>query len=81
MTSDALLVVRSDWPATTIADEPGIVSGSLSLSADVDGSASLHLVVGAAGAPNEECDHIEFVLSPEQADALAHALTNRRRNE
>jgi hypothetical protein len=80
MTSDELLVVRSDWPAATIAGEPGIVSGSLSLSADVDGSASLHLVVGPAGAPNEECDHVEFVLSPEQADALAHALASRPRS-
>ena len=35
MTSDELLVVRSDWPAATIAGEPGIVSGILSLSADV----------------------------------------------
>jgi hypothetical protein len=81
MTSDEVLVIRSDWPATTIGGEPGIVSGSLSLCADVDGSASLYLVIGAAGAPNEECEHVEFILSPEHADALAHALVGRPRNE
>jgi hypothetical protein len=75
--SEELLVVHSDWPGTTIGGEPGIVSGILTLSATVDGGACLNLAVGASGAVPEECDYVEFVLSSEQADALAHALASR----
>jgi hypothetical protein len=75
--SEELLVVHSDWPGTTIAGEPGIVSGILTLSATVDGGAYLNLAVGDFGAAPEECDYVEFVLSSEQADALARALASR----
>ncbi|WP_261558208.1 hypothetical protein [Frankia tisae] len=79
MESEELLVVRSDWPGTTISGEPGIVSGVLSLFGDVDAGASLNLAVGPAGARPEDCDYVEFVLSAEQADALAQALSSRPR--
>ncbi len=75
MTSEELPEIRSDWPGTTLDGEPEIVSGALSVYSNVDGGASLNLAVGAAGAPPEECDYVKFVLSAEQADALAQALT------
>ena len=78
MTSDAL-EFHSSWPATTIDGEPGIVSGILEMSFGPDGDAYLNIVVGAAGAPPEECDHVEFVLSAEQTDSLAQALAARQR--
>ena len=52
---EELLVVHSDWPGSTIAGEPGIVSGILTLSATVDGGAGLNLAVGGSGAAPEEC--------------------------
>jgi len=79
VTSDALLELRSSWPGTTIDGEPGIVSGTLEVSAAPDGGVYMNLAVGAAGAAPEECDYVEFVLSPEQADALANALSARQR--
>jgi hypothetical protein len=79
VTSDSLLELHSSWPGTTIDGEPGIVSGILGLSRGPGGEAFLHLVVGSAGAPPEECDHVEFVLSAEQADALAQALAAQER--
>lgn len=78
MTSDAQLEFQSTWPGTTINGEPGIVSGRMEVSCPPDGGVYLSLAVGAAGAMPEECDYVEFVLSPDQADALASALTTRR---
>jgi hypothetical protein len=75
VTTEELLTLHSSWPGTTIAGEPGIVSGTLTMRGDPDGSRSLHLVVGEADAPPEECDFVEFVLSAEQTHALAQALS------
>jgi hypothetical protein len=75
--SDAVLEIHSSWPGTTIDGEPGIVSGILALSLGPGGSAYLSVTVGAAGAPPEDCDYVEFVLSADQADALARALSTR----
>jgi hypothetical protein len=74
MAPEAPLVLRSSWPGTTIGGKPGIVSGILELSRADDGSAFLNLAVGPAGASAEDCDYVEFVLSAEQAAALASAL-------
>jgi len=79
MASDDLLVLESSWPGTTIHGEPGIVSGHLGVSADPDGSVLLSLAVGPAGAGAAECDYVEFVLSPDQADALVRVLADRPR--
>jgi hypothetical protein len=74
VTTEELLTINSSWPGTTIAGEPGIVSGILTMSGGPDGSRSLHLAIGEDGAPPEECDFVEFVLSAEQAHALAKGL-------
>ncbi len=79
MMSRPLLEIHSSWPGTTIDGELGIVSGVLQASGEPDGSVCINLIVGATGAAPEECDYVEFVLSPEQADALAHALWTRRK--
>lgn len=76
--SDVLIELRCTWPGTTIDGEPGIVDGFLEVSADPDGSATLNISVGNAGAPAEDCHYVEFVLPPAEADALARALTTRR---
>jgi len=75
MTTEDMLTIRSSWPATTITGEPGIVAGLLTVSGDADGSRVLHLAVGEDSAPPEECDFVEFVLSAEQAQALARVLS------
>ncbi len=79
MADDDLLVLESSWPGTTIQGDPGIVSGHMSVSADPDGSVLLSLAVGPAGAGAAECDYVEFILSPAQADALARAIADRPR--
>jgi hypothetical protein len=51
MTDDHdLIVLESSWPGAMIQGEPGIVSGSMSVSGDPDGSVLLSLAVGEAGA-------------------------------
>ena len=78
MTSKDTFEIRSSWPGTTIRGDPGIVSGVLGLSFESDGSAVLNLAVGLAGAPSEECDYVEFALSPDQVGALARTLAAKR---
>jgi hypothetical protein len=70
-----MLTIRNVWPATTSAGEPGIVSGLLAVTGEPDGSRLLHLAVGEGAAPPDECDFVEFVLSAEQAHALAQVLS------
>lgn len=79
MTSDEIFTADSRWPGTTIDGEPGVVGGVLEVTADVDGGVTLSLAVGHPGAPPEEHAYVEFVLSAEQADGLAVALSRRPR--
>ena len=74
MASETILELENSWPATTIGGEPGIVSGSMEVSAIPGGGAILNLAVGAAGASAAECDYVDFMLSPDQVGALARAL-------
>jgi hypothetical protein len=71
---DELLLIEASWPGTTIVGEPGIVSGSLSVSSAAGGEFLLNLSVGPAGGRPEEFEYVEFPLSQEQARALASAL-------
>jgi hypothetical protein len=71
---DEVLTIDTDWPATTIDGEPGLVSGSLTVSRAVGGEFLLNLVVGPYGARPEECDHVEFPLSANHAKALRDSL-------
>jgi hypothetical protein len=71
---DELLTIRESWPGTTIDGEPRVASGILALSRSPDGALLLNLTVGPAGAPPEECDHVEFPLSAASAGALRAAL-------
>jgi hypothetical protein len=72
---DDLLVLSESWPATTIDGEPGIVSGIMAVSRSPAGEFQLNLAVGPAGARPEKCDHVEFVLSAENARALREVLS------
>ncbi|GLZ28160.1 hypothetical protein Lesp02_03500 [Lentzea sp. NBRC 105346] len=72
---DDLLVLEESWPASTIDGEPGIVRGILGVSSAPDGSFLLNLAVGPAGARPEQCDHVEFFLTAENARALRDVLT------
>jgi hypothetical protein len=71
---DEVLNIDTDWPGTTIDGEPGLVSGSLTVSRAAGGEFLLNLVVGPYGARVEECDHVEFPLSADHAKALRDAL-------
>lgn len=75
MTTEERLTLHSSLPSTTINGEPGIVSGILTVNGSPDGNRSLNLSVGEAGAAPENCEFVEFILSPEQAHALAQALS------
>lgn len=68
-------MLTETWPASTIDGEPSIVSGIMGVSRSPGGEFLLNLAVGRAGAPPEECDHVEFVLSAENARALREVLS------
>lgn len=74
MSSEELLVISNAWPATTIDGDPGVVGGLPSLSRAADGEYLLDISVGPHGGAPEEGDHVQFVLTAEQAHALGGAL-------
>jgi hypothetical protein len=71
---DEVLSINDTWPGTTIDGEPGIVSGTLTVSRSAGGGLVLDLVVGPAHGAAKDCDYVEFPLSPENARALRAAL-------
>jgi hypothetical protein len=71
-------------PPTTVGGStpvhvPGIVDGRLVTAYDPDGNVCLYLVFGA-GTPGSE-HHIEFVLSPDDAEALWRRLREGPRDD
>lgn len=71
---DDVLVISTAWPATTIDGDPGIVSGTLSVSRAVGGEFLLNVSVGPADAAADDVTYVEFPLSAEHAQALRAAL-------
>ncbi|MFJ8042660.1 hypothetical protein ACIRBX_19435 [Kitasatospora sp. NPDC096147] len=57
---------------------PGVVDGSVSVSADAEGNVSVHVLVGGYGRQSDRCDRIEFVLSGEHARSLGAVLAAGR---
>ncbi len=74
MASEELLVITNAWPATTLAGDPAVVSGLLSLSRSEAGEFLLDISVGPHHGAPEEHDHVQFVLSAEHVRALREAL-------
>lgn len=72
---DDVLTIETSWPATTIGGEPGIVSGTLSVSRAADGEFLLNLSVGPPGGAPENFTYLEFPLSADHAQALRNVLT------
>jgi hypothetical protein len=70
---DDLLAISETWPGTTIDGEPRIVSGNLGVSRSAD-TYLLSLAVGPAGEGPEHATYVEFVLTAENARALAAVL-------
>jgi hypothetical protein len=58
---------------------PGVVDGLVTTSLAPDGSVSFHVIIGASRGQVEECDHIEFILSPEHAKMFGETLLGKRR--
>jgi hypothetical protein len=73
---DEVLTIDATWPGTTIDGEPGLVSGSLTVSRAAGGEFLLNLAVGPHRARPEECDYVEFPLSASHAKALRDALAS-----
>jgi hypothetical protein len=74
--SEDILTIDAAWPGTTMDGEPGLVSGSLTLSRAAGGEFLLNLAVGRYEAGPEECDYVEFPLSADHASALRAALAS-----
>ncbi len=71
---DALLVIETSWPGTTIDGDPQIVSGMLSVSRAAGGEFLLNLPVGPPDGAPEDFTYLEFPLPPDDARALRGAL-------
>ncbi|MEV0532348.1 hypothetical protein [Kitasatospora sp. NPDC050463] len=54
---------------------PGVVDGTVTATLDAEGNVSLHVLVGRHGRNSERCDHIEFILTEENARQLGAMLT------
>jgi len=76
--SDEELHISGSWPVSTIDQIPSVVSGSLLVTRDPDGAALLTGTVGAPGAPPEDCEHFQFVLSPGDVRRLIDFLSSVR---
>ncbi len=71
---DDVLTIETSWPVTTIGGEPGIVSGTLSVSRAAGGEFLLNLSVGPPGGAPENFTYLEFPLSADHARALRNVL-------
>jgi hypothetical protein len=74
--SEDVLTINASWPGTTFSGEPGLVSGSLTLSRTAGGEFLLNLVVGPDEGGPADCEYLEFPLSAGHADALRAALAS-----
>ncbi|OCC17804.1 hypothetical protein AS590_05940 [Prescottella equi] len=72
------LHLRGSWPASTIGGEPAIQELSLSVDRDDDGSAVFTGMIGHPASRQEDCEHFQFVLDPDQVNELSRFFSSSR---
>ncbi|MEV6364873.1 hypothetical protein [Nocardia asteroides] len=73
------LHVGNSWPASSITGEPSIQELTMTVNLEDDGSAVFTGMIGHPGTGPTDCEHFQFVLTPERIVELAAFLASGNR--